>query len=609
MSIGSMMGQARMEVHGPSAVSAGQPFQISFSVNARAKGFTMPSLKGLNLISGPGTSSNSSISIINGNMTQSVTTTFTIVVSAEREGTANVGVASCTVDGQKVQSSPVSIRVDKADPNRQSANQRQNQGGWGQQSPRQAPSSQPAATAINDETLFARASLNKSNLYRGEEAIIVYKIYTQVPVTQFMIEKLPRNKGFWSEDLSENMTQVKQYDETYNGRQYHVAEIRRGALYPQETGTLTIAPLQTEVLALVQTQRQRTGTIFDFFIDDPFFSGMSQQTVAKTLTSNGLNVNVKPLPEAPEGYAGGVGQFEVKAKTDISELRANEAFVYSVTVKGRGNLSLLDAPQITFPKGLEVYEPTVTDNINKGDYGLSGSRTFEWVVIPQVAGDYIIPELNYVYFDPSAGQYVAKRCGSIKVKVHKGASGSSSKSDVTELNSDIHHIKKQATLRPAGSAGQATWLFWVLMSLPVVAGGAVVLAVRRQQHIAGDESSLRLQRATKMAKKRLRNAERYLHQGDDVRFYEEIYKALWGGIADKFDIQQSLLSSETVQRYLAERHVDSALQERIMKTLADVDFARFAPGDSSAKKQAIYDEAMVTITKIADIKVKLKGER
>ena len=95
-----------------------------------------------------------------------------------------------------------------------------------------------------------------------------------------------------------------------------------------------------------------------------------------------------------------------------------------------------------------------------------------------------------------------------------------------------------------------------------------------------------------------------LHDGDDNLFYEEIYKALWGGIADKFNIQQSLLSSDTIRRHLEEKAVDQTLQQQILKTLEDVDFARFAPGDSSAKKQSIYNEAMDTITNIAAIKNK-----
>ncbi|MBQ6956088.1 MAG: protein BatD [Bacteroidales bacterium] len=597
---------AVMNVRCRTSVPAGQPFQITFDVNARASNFKMPTLKGLTLMSGPSTGFSSSTTFINGKMSQSVSNTFTIVVAADHEGTANVGAASCTVDGKTVSSRPFSITIEKESP--QSANSQR--GGWGQprsqQRQQQQQQQQEPAKTIDGNTLFARASINKSNLYQGEEAIIVYKIYTQVPLTQFQIDKLPRNKGFWSEDLSENMTQVKQYSETLNGRQYQVAEIRRGALYPQENGKLTIAPLKTDVVAIVQTrsQRQRTGTILDFFIDDPFFSIPQQQAVVKSLTSNSISVNVKPLPEAPESFAGGVGNFNVSAKSDLKELHANEAFTYSVTISGRGNLSLLEAPVIDFPKGMETYEPRVIDNINMGDNGLSGSRTFEWVVTPQTQGEYDMPAFDYTYFDPSAGHYVTKQCNRVHIKVSKPLNNVASKSDVTELNSDIHHIMKDAKLHKAGQSGHVPAAFWLVLLLAAVASAAAVLYARHQQHIAGDEASMRLQRANKLAKKRLRNAEKQLDSGNDELFYEEIYKALWGGIADKFNIPLASLSSDTIRQQLAGKSVDEALQQQILDTLHDVDFARFAPGDSSSKKLQIFNEAMATITNIAAIRIK-----
>lgn len=601
---------AVMNVRTRNTVSAGQTFQITFDVNAHAQNFRTPSLKGLKLVGGPNTGFSSSTSIINGKMSQSVSNTFTILVQAEKEGTANVGAASCTVDGKTVTSKPFSVKVEKADPN--SNHQQQNQSGWGwgqqQQRPRQQQQQDPQPSQnIDNNTLFARASISKNSLYQGEEAIIVYKIYTQVPLTQFQIDKLPRNKGFWSEDLSENMTQVKQYTETYNGRQYQVAEIRRGALYPQENGTLNIAPLKTDVVAIIQTQmqRQRTGTIFDFFIDDPFFTPTRNQAVVKSLTSNSISVKVKPLPDAPAGFAGGVGHFDIKAKTDLDQLHAGDAFTYSVTVSGRGNLSLLEAPTIEFPKGMEVYEPRVIDNINKGDNGLSGSRTFEWIVTPQTQGEYDMPDFDYVYFDPVSGQYTTKKCNKIHIKVDKPLHNSSAKSDVKILNSDIHHISKQTKLNNINNH-KAPVLFWILTILPAMAAALIVIIARRQQDIVSDEASMRLQRATKLARKRLRNAERHLNDGDDERFYEEIYKALWGGIADKFNIQQSLLSSDTIRQHLSDKHVDETLQQDILATLADVDFARFAPGDSSTKKQNIYNKAMNTITQIAAIKTKVE---
>ena len=101
----SVMAQnAVMNVRTRNTVAAGQPFQITFDVNARAQNFKMPSLKGLTLLGGPNTGFSSSSSYINGKVSRSVSNTFTIIVQADEEGTANVGAASCTVDGKTVSS-------------------------------------------------------------------------------------------------------------------------------------------------------------------------------------------------------------------------------------------------------------------------------------------------------------------------------------------------------------------------------------------------------------------------------------------------------------------------------------------------------------------------
>ena len=114
----AMAQNAVMNVRTRTTVYEGQPFQITFDVNARARDFKMPSLKGLTHVGGPSMGSSSSTSWINGQVTSSISNTFTILVQADKEGTANVGAASCTVDGKTVSSKPFSIKVEKADGHR-----------------------------------------------------------------------------------------------------------------------------------------------------------------------------------------------------------------------------------------------------------------------------------------------------------------------------------------------------------------------------------------------------------------------------------------------------------------------------------------------------------
>lgn len=590
LAMGSMAQE--LVVHAPGQVEAGRRFEVRYEVNARGREFNGPTFKGFSVLTGPNTSSSSSMRVINGQVSSSTTTGFNYIIQADQEGTFAVGSASVVVDGKRITCPGFTIKVVKGAPQ----SQQPSSSGQG----RSQASQQPQAQEINATTLFARASINKSNPYQGEQIIVSYKIYTQVPISQYQIDKLPGNKGFWAEDLTEGK-QVSQYEETIDGRRYQVAEIRRGALYAQESGKLTIQPLDLDVLAMVQRQRRRTGTIWDLF-DDPFFN--SAQAVEKHLRTNGLTVNVKNLPSAPAGFNGAVGSFDIKGGVDTREVRANEALTYRLTISGSGNLMLVNAPELEFPKVFEVYDPQVSDKLNRSNSGVSGSRTFEWVLIPRSQGNYEIPAFSFVFFDPNTGHYVTKQIEAVPVRVNKGdpsamKSVTSSKSDVKLLNSDINYINiSKPRLVARGEEDHAEWWFWMLLCLIVCGTVVAVLAGRRYAARQEDVAGMRLRRAVREARKRLKKAAAHLHDGNDAAFYEEIYRAIWGCLADKYNIELSRLSSDTVLQCLQDKQVDEAQQEKILKTLRDVDFARFAPGDATAKKQGIYDEALDMIASI-----------
>jgi hypothetical protein len=587
-----------LTVRAPGRVDLGRRFEVRYEVNDRASDFRGPSFKGLSVLSGPMTSQSTSMSIINGKTSRSSSFGFTYILQADVEGTFNIGGASCTVDGKKITCPGFTITVEKGTQQAQP----QHPNAYGGNSRQQQAYAQPASSSnIDSKQLFARASISKSNPYQGEQVILTYKIYTQVSLSQYQIDKLPGNKGFWSEDLTKDGS-VKQYSETVNGRNYQVAEIRRGALFGQESGKLTIEPLDLDVLAIVQRQRRSTGSIWDLF-DDPFFN--PTQAVEKHLSTNSLTVNVRPLPGgAPDGFNGAVGKFSAKSGVDTREVRANEAITYRLTISGSGNLMLIDAPKLNFPKVFEVYDPQIDDKISRSNSGISGSRTFEWVLIPRSQGDYEIPAFDFAYFDPSTGKYATSHVDAISVHINKGDPNAmknvtSNKSNVKLLNSDINYIQTGAThFEILNQKHGVEWWFWTFLVL--ILGGAIVaiLLGRRYQAQQQDIAGVRLRRATKEARKRLKKAAAHLYTGDDNSFYEEIYKAIWGCLADKYNIELSRLSSDTVHDCLVEKSVPEEQQQRIMKTLQDVDFARFAPGDAATKKQQIYDEALEMIVMI-----------
>lgn len=569
-----------LSVQAPSQVSVGQAFYVTFEVNARPQGTIKPSSWGnLQLIQGPMTGQSSSTSWVNGQMSQSISFTYRYMLQATQEGTTTIGPASIVVDGKTLKSEPRKVQVVKGNA---SMNQQAQQQGRQQGSQPQQPAT------IDDKNLYARVAVTNANPYKGQEVIITYKIFTKVSLRQYQIDKLPGIKGFWQEDLTGN--QIRQYEE--GG--FAVAEIRRGAIYGQEVGKQTIDPLRLEVLAMVPAQRRRPSNWFEALFDDPFFS--PTQAVTKNITSNSLSINVKPLPTVPDGkvHHGGVGSFKAQAEVDQTSMKANEALTLRLTVSGSGNLPLLEAPEVDFPKVFEAYEPKVTDRIQRTNNGLTGSRTFEWVLIPQSAGKYQIPSFDYTWFNPKSGRYETYSTPTFDIEVAKGEGGgqlvSSNKSDVKRLNDDINHIKSRSHAHH--DSGTLQLLLLILLPLATL---LVVLLGRKRQSLQADEVSLRQHQAMKRARRRLRAAEKAMAEQDGKRFYEEIYKALWGCLSDKYSIPIAQLNHDTVADTLASRHIPEEQHSLVMRTLQAVDEARFAPGDASAHMKDIYTQTLNTI--------------
>ena len=131
-----------------------------------------------------------------------------------------------------------------------------------------------------DSDLFLRASLDKDEVYVGEQATLSLYIYSRVDLSSVDAVTMPKLEGFWSEDV-ESPTQLSGEQKIVNGIPYRAYLLRRRALFPVKPGTLTITPAEADIT---------TGFLF---------AGHRVHRVA-----NALKVKVKPLPPgAPAGMA------------------------------------------------------------------------------------------------------------------------------------------------------------------------------------------------------------------------------------------------------------------------------------------------------------------
>jgi hypothetical protein len=565
-------------------VALGEQFTLQFTLtiggNGSGKNFQLPDLSKFHIMSGPNESS--SMQVINGSVSSSAI--YSYVLQPKELGKFTIGSASIESGGTTLRSSPVTIEVVKASAR-----------------PKQQAGAQDDVSAQIGDNLFLKAIVDRTHVVQGEQVNLIFKIYTRVSIANYAVQKNPTMTGFWGEDV-ETPKNIQTSPETINGKQFRVGVIKRMALFPTQSGTLEIGPM--EVQTSVQIQDRRSMDPFESFFRDPF-----GRQVNYMIASEAVKIKVDPLPpDAPPDFKGAVGQFAMSTTVDKRTTRTNEPIDLKVNVSGTGNIKLIESPAVELPADFEQYTPKVTDNINRAGDKISGNKTFEYLLIPRYPGLKVIKPVTFSFYDPSKREYVRLRSPQIELNVEQGAAAvtplitGGSQEDVRLLSQDIRFIKlDDSGLSPRGEHLHASAFFIVMLLLPLgFAGGAFVYARQRKAEML-DQIGYRNRRAINVARKGLKQAEYLLKEkgssgapagNQRLRFYGETSKALWKYLGDKLNIPQSAFSIEGAVAVLGSHGVPADLITSLKALLETCDLARFAPTSLDlAVMQRTYDEA------------------
>ncbi|MCD4696560.1 MAG: BatD family protein [Bacteroidales bacterium] len=572
-------------------VRTGERFQLVYTLNAEGKNFRPPSLDKFRVLGGPSTSTNSSIQIINGNVTRTVEYTYTYILQATTEGIFDITAAEITVEGKNIASNALKIQVVKSNAAQQG---QQGNSGSGQNN---------VIENIKDE-VFIRATASKLSPLQGEQVVVTYKLYYRIGISSPEFSKEPSFKGFWVNDLLKDKN-FPQYKENYKGQLFNVAEIKKVALFPQRTGKVTINPLELSCQVQVKAQNQkRSRDPFESFFNDPFFN--RYQTIEVEFKSNSVSLNIKPLPinNRPADFSGAVGKFDMSSSIDKTELAANEAINLKFSISGTGNVELVDKINVSFPPDFEVYDPKVTKNMNYDPKGVSGRKTFEYLIIPRTAGEFKIDPVKFVFFDLRKKQYITLTSPVYEISVEKGESGEANytfsgtnQADIKYIGSDIRHIHTDNPgLKLTGSLFFGSVTFYILLAAPLILFVLFIIFWKNELKKRSNIALMRNRKATKVAQKRLKKAQLFLQENKQNEFYEEVSQALWGYLSDKFSIPLVHLSMDSVKETLLKKDVKDEIIDSFINTLNNCEYARFAPGESQANMENIYDEGVIIIT-------------
>lgn len=548
--------------------------------------------------------------------------TWSFTLMPTKTGTFTIPPARVKVNNKWISSESLTITV-TAEESRANTQHQQSpqQIGQVQKSPQTQQQSRTAADdtpASGHNDVFIRAIANKQSAYVGEPIVITYKLYTRIPVLQYVIDKTPSFDGFWSENLMSPQAKPQQSEEIINGERYATAVVRKIVLYPQRAGTFTIDPMEMKTLVRLAVQQKRQSSfdywdklLRDFFNDpffnDPFFSNPFSQLRTtyrdeeRTLRSNKINLRVLELPSKNRtvSFTGQVGQYSMDVVIDKNRLLVDEAFRLQVKISGNGNLNLLEPPQIEFPEQFEVFEPETQSNMRTTADGLAGEKIFTWTIIPRAGGKYIIPPIEFTYFDPRKADYVPIRSQEFEIHVIGEEGGVQQVVYGKKQTTDIRFIRHQLpTFMKTGAYLFGSPVHISLLILPFLMLLAFIGIMRRHIALQSNPQLVRYRAATRQATRRLKKAQNLLKRKATEEFYAEIANALWNYFADRFFIERSQLATDTIESTLKQQNISDELIQKISNTLQVSEMVRFAPSAITTSPEQLLADARTIIETI-----------
>lgn len=591
----SLLASPSFTIDAPKQVSVNSKFSITYILKdgeASTSSLKVPQINGCSLIFGPSVASSQSYQIVNGKASSSSQHEYTYYYRADKEGEYTIGAASIVVDGKKMTTQPSTLTIVAS---KQAQNSQSNGG-----NPSTQPvdiddiSTQNAGKKVDADDVFIRISTSRSTAYEQEAIECTIKLYTKYSISEFMAITQPSFNGFLVEDLQFQSSINAR--ETYNGQEYQTAVLKKCVLFPQRSGNLTIVS-GTYELTVVQYEQVNMG----FYV-------VNQPVTKKIrINSNNASVSIQPLPTPqPTGFDGAVGQFTAAVRMSTNNFRTNEPATLTYTINGTGNIKYIKDAIIDFPSEFEQYTPNHTVDAEMKGNNVSGSSITEYTFIPKEVGNYTINVPNFVYFDPTSKEYKTIELESYDIKVAQGISGlTTNQQYVTSKNTDIRFIKMgDKNLSFENSYTISELWYWILYVISILLFIGAILYKNANNKKKANVVGLKISQANKVAKKRLKVANKYMQAKDSEYFYEEMLKALWGYPSDKLAIPASQLLRPNIAQELLERGAPKEVCDSIINILDECEIARYTPSSGNIQQvESVYIKATEAINDLEKIKL------
>jgi hypothetical protein len=439
--------------------------------------------------------------------------------------------------------------------------------------------------------MFLLVNANKTTCFVGEPILVTYKLYTKLKSTSNVI-KGPAFNGFSTVDLlKEESTDYK--PEKLNGILYNVYLLRKVQLYPLQAGTIELEALETD---------NTIKFIKDEFVD-PRYKNAGElmwdaltailppeaiQTEKQVLISEKKTITVKPLPTTTQPFIAAVGNFSIFSTIDKIKFTTDEVATISVTLTGAGNLNLISLPNFNWPIGIDSSTPLVTDELNKASMPISGTKTYDFKLIIDKAGNYVFPAISFCFFNPSKATYTTILTLPISFVVAKG-DGVKKTDTILSITKpaqeqffDTIFTKRWLIVLPIALIVLSTLFFWIKKDMRKQQGATIAVDSER---VNAD-----LKNEVESFTNPFEESEQHFADVNATAFYGSINKEFKQYLHRTLDIKDLFIDKDAIQNGLLKKNIDTTLQEKILQVLNEIELQHYTPFADSIKMEEIYNK-------------------
>lgn len=556
-------------------VALNETLQLTISVSGDSRKlpeFSLPTLSDFNVY---GTSQSKSFSMVNGNVTNTVSYTYTL--SPKKTGEYEIPSFSLKYNGETYETNPVKITVTDAKTVSSVAVQNT-----------KIPPQKQTSQVYNFDTskaVFVQAKTNKKSAYINEKIVYTFSFYTSVNLLSNPSYQAPNFTGFFTGNTSQN-----NYRTQINGKDYIVTEVST-ELYPQQEGNVTIEPARIMV------------SIEDFSKNyDDFFSSFFRRSKNVELTTDKINIKVSKVP----GDIDMVGSFKMTATVDNKDKKENEPFDLKIVITGTGNVKTIKEPEISLSDNLKKYE-TSEKILKSGDK--ETGKEFTTLIMPLGAGEGEIKIHSQKYFDMATKQ--AKNIPEKNIKVN-----------IIEDENKDKQIQNQTPYVASGTANQNNYnnfgtqqqnidfsfifkiynflkkpILWIILGSLLILYFLIKLILKFIEYRNKDQQKLKNKKAYKQAKKYFQKAKKTKNPKE---FYEFMYKGILEYFASVLGKSADGLTAYQIRKDLEERNVSPDLIKQIENIIDECSIILYSQSSTGSTENLsdFYNKAFDVMKKL-----------